>query len=149
MNEILLEITGTQRIDGQKDKTELTTVGTIEFLEDCYIVRYTEQQEPPLAPIDVSVKISKDEKLVEMTRTGVCHSHLIIEKSSRNLCRYGTEYGDILMGTAGHSIEAEVGDTNGTFTFCYDIDLNGALASKNEVKMLYRNNQEQNNVKNS
>lgn len=142
MNKILLEITGTQRIDGQRDKTELTTVGTIEHTDDSYIVKYTEQQEPPFAPIDVTVKISKDERLVEMTRSGAYESRLVIEKSGRNLCHYGTEYGDILMGIAGHSIEAEINEFDGKFTFCYDIDLNGALASRNEVRMVYKNNQE-------
>lgn len=142
MDKILLEITGTQRIDGQKDKTELTTVGTIEHTDDSYIVRYTEQQDPPFAPIDVTVRISKDEKLVEMTRSGACESRLVIEKSGRNLCHYGTEYGDILMGIAGHFIETQINETDGKFTFCYDIDLNGALASKNEVTMVYKNKQE-------
>ncbi|MGN1328207.1 MAG: DUF1934 domain-containing protein [Eubacterium sp.] len=140
MDKILLKITGTQRIDGQKDKTELTTVGTIEHTDDSYIVKYTEQQEAPFAPIDVTVKISKDERLVEMTRSGAYESRLVIEKSNRNLCHYGTEYGDVLMGIAGHSIETQINESDGKFTFCYDIDLNGALASRNEVIMVYKNN---------
>ena len=142
INNILLKVIGTQRIDGQKDKTELTTVGTIEHQEDCYIIKYSEQQDPPFAPIDVTVKIFKDESLVEMTRSGAYESRLIIEKSGRNLCHYGTEYGDILMGIAGHSIETSYDGTNGRFSFRYDIDLNGALASRNEVEMVFRNNQE-------
>lgn len=146
MKEILLEITGTQRIDGYKDSTQLTTVGTFEHTDDCYIIRYTEQQEPPQKPVEVTVKISKDEKKVEMTRSGAFDSRLVIEKSNRNLCQYGTDYGDILMGIAGHYIETEINDTDGKFVFSYDIDLNGALASKNEVKMVFRNNQEQSNV---
>lgn len=149
MEKILLKVTGTQRIDGQKDKTELTTIATLETLDDRYIVRYTEQQAPPLAPVEVTVTITKDERLVEMTRSGPYNSRLVIEKSARNLCTYGTEYGDILMGIAGHSIETETLDGGGTFTFCYDIDLNGALASKNEVKMVYKNKQEKNYVKNN
>ncbi|MDE5964950.1 MAG: DUF1934 domain-containing protein, partial [Eubacterium sp.] len=66
----------------------------------------------------------------------------IIEKSRRNMCRYGTEYGDILMGISGHTIDTEFDGENGEFTFGYDIDINGTLASKNEVKMSFRKNQE-------
>ena len=142
MDEILLEVIGTQRIDLQKDTIELKTVGTLENTDESYIIRYTEQQESLPSPIRVKIKISKDESLVEMTRTGDYSSHLIIEKSKRNLCPYGTQYGDILMGIAGRSIEADVQVGKGAFTFCYDIDLNGTLASKNEVKIIYRNNQE-------
>lgn len=142
MNRILLEITGTQRIDNQKDKMELTTVGTIEEKANEYIINYKEEQDPPGAPVDVRVAIRKDEKSVEMTRSGVFGSCLIIEKSKRNLCHYGTEYGDILMGISGHTIDCDYSDDKGRFIFSYDIDINGALASRNEVKINFRKNQE-------
>lgn len=142
MNKILLEITGTQRIDNQKDKMELTTVGTIEETDDKYIINYKEEQEPPAAPIDVRVVVRKDEKSVEMTRSGAFASCLTIEKSKRNLCHYGTEYGDILMGISGHTIDCDYTEDKGQFIFSYDIDINGALASRNEVKINFRKNQE-------
>lgn len=138
----MLEIIGTQRIDSQKDKMEMTTLGTINEFDDCYIIEYKEEQVPPTPAIDVKVKISKDEKAVEMTRSGAYNSCLIIEKSKRNLCRYGTEYGDILMGISGHTIDNEYDGNKGKFVFSYDIDINGALASKNEVSMTLRKNQE-------
>lgn len=142
MKKAILEITGIQKIDGMKDKMELTTVGTIDEDEGFYIINYNEEQEPPLAPVNVTVKINKDESSVEMTRTGAFDSCLVIEKAKRNLCHYGTEYGDILMGIAGHHIENEINDNDGKFDFCYDIDINGALASKNEVIINYKYNQE-------
>lgn len=142
MNKILLEIKGIQRVDNQRDKMELTTVGTIEETADTYIINYTEEQEPPTAPINVCVKINKDETAVEMTRSGAFNSCLIIEKSKRNLCHYGTEFGDILMGISGHTIEGECDDGKGKFIFTYDIDMNGALVSRNEVRINFRNNQE-------
>ncbi|MGN0521698.1 MAG: DUF1934 domain-containing protein [Eubacterium sp.] len=141
--EILLEITGTQRIDDQSDKIELTTVGEIEETDESYIVYYTEEQEPPLSPVEATVKIYKNGSAVEMTRTGAYDSCLIIEKSKRNLCHYGTQFGDILMGISGHSIESEFNGRKGCFNFGYDIDVNGALASRNEVKMIFKKNQEQ------
>ncbi|MCH5320112.1 MAG: DUF1934 domain-containing protein [Eubacterium sp.] len=142
MNKILLEIKGIQRIDTQRDKMELTTAGTFEETAEAYVINYTEEQEPPTPPIDVCVKISKDEKAVEMTRTGAFNSCLIIEKSKRNLCHYGTEFGDILMGISGHTIEGECTDEKGSFIFTYDIDMNGALVSRNEVRINFRSNQE-------
>ncbi len=142
MNKILLEIKGTQRIDNQQDKIELTTVGTLEETADAYIIKYTEEQEPPKAPLNVCIKICKNEKSVEMTRSGAFNSCLIIEKSKRNLCHYGTEYGDILMGISGHTIEGEYIKEKGKFIFSYDIDMNGALVSRNEVRISFRKNRE-------
>lgn len=142
MNKILIEIKGIQRIDIQKEKMELTTVGTFEETADAYIIKYTEEQEPPTAPVNVRVKINKNEKTVEMTRSGAFNSCLMIEKSKRNLCHYGTEYGDILMGISGHTIDGEYEDEKGKFIFTYDIDINGALVSRNEVRISFRKNQE-------
>lgn len=140
MKEVLLEIIGTQRIDNQKDKVEMTTVGTFEESDSKYIIKYKEEQEPPSAPIDVCVTVSKSENMVELTRSGAGQSCLIIERSKRNLCNYATDYGDILMGISGHSIDINNEEEKGSFYFSYDIDFNGAVASKNEVKMSYRNN---------
>ena len=130
MEKVLIEVIGTQNIDSQFDKTELKTVGTFEELEEKYIIRYKEEQGEGEAPIDVSV--------VEMTRDGAISSRLVIERSQRNLCHYGTAYGDILMGISGHSIEHEPNENGGKFSFGYDIDINGALASKNRVKLTYK-----------
>lgn len=140
--QIVLDVIGTQRIGREKDKIEMTTVAELEQSDDCYIVNYTEEQEPPYAPIHVCVKINKDERRVEMSRTGEYNSILIIEKSNRNLCHYNTEYGDILMGISGHTIDADFNDQGGQFIFAYDLDINGALASKNVVKLIFKYNQE-------
>ncbi len=142
MDNILLEVIGTQKIDNQKDKMELTTLALIDERDDCYIIRYREEQEPPLSAIEVCVKVNKDESRVQMIRSGSFASCLDIEKSKRNLCRYGTEYGDILMGISGHGIDCEYNGKSGKFVFSYDIDINGALASKNQVEMNFRKNQE-------
>ena len=142
MDRILLEITGTQQIDSQKDKIELTTMGTLRDDGSAYIIRYTEEQAPPLSPVKVTVRIQKDESAVQMTRTGAYDSCLTVEKSKRNLCRYGTEFGDVLLGIYGREIETEIGDSDGSFFFGYDIDVNGALASRNTVNMTFSKNQE-------
>ncbi|MDE5974354.1 MAG: DUF1934 domain-containing protein [Eubacterium sp.] len=142
MLNIILKVLGSQQIDTQKDSMEITTVATLDESDSCYILHYKEEQEQPAPPVDVCVKIQKDESRVEMTRGGEYASCLIIEKSRRNMCRYGTEYGDILMGISGHTIDTEFDGENGEFTFGYDIDINGTLASKNEVKMSFRKNQE-------
>ena len=138
MEKVLIEVIGTQNIDNQFDKTELKTIGTFEELEEKYVIKYKEEQGEGEKPIDVSVVVLKDESVVEMTRDGEISSRLVIERSQRNLCHYGTAYGDILMGISGHSIEHEPNENGGKFSFGYDIDINGALASKNRVKLSYK-----------
>lgn len=139
--EALITITGKQNYGDDNDKIEMTTVGTIEETDDCYIIRYNEEQDPPQRPIRATLHISKDEQKVEMLKAGAYGSLLIIERSKRNLCNYGTQYGDMLMGIYGRTIENNYGEEEGTFLFGYDIDINGAVSSRNEVTISFKINQ--------
>ncbi len=136
----VIKIIGTQRLGADADKIELTTVGTVEEKEDSYILRYNEEQEPPFQTVKTKLSIWKNENRVEMMRSGPFGSLLIIERSKRNLCTYGTEYGDLLMGIYGKNIENDFHGESGTFTFGYDIDVNGALTSQNEVTVEFKTN---------
>lgn len=129
---------GTQRLGGESDKTELTTIGTLEETNDSLIIGYTEEYEPSSESVNVSVTANRDGSFAEMVRHGKNGSVLTIEKSKRNLCRYGTEYGDILLGISGHGNEVGFDGEKGEIVFAYDIDVNGALVSKNEVRLTFR-----------
>ncbi len=137
MDRILLKIIGSQLVDGQSDQIELTTMGTMRDNGMAYVIRYTEEQEPPMAPVQVTVRIQKDESAVQITRTGGVESCLIVEKAKRNQCNYDTGFGNLLMGIYGRIIEMNIQEDNGSFTFGYDIDVNGAVTSKNTVNMVY------------
>ena len=136
----VIKIVGTQNYGDTSDKIEMTTVGKLEETDELYILRYKEEQEPPHEPTQVKLSINKDEKRVEMMRTGKAGSILIIERSKRNLCNYATDFGDILMGIYGKNIENSFNGDSGTFRFGYDIDVNGAVTSQNEVEVEFKIN---------
>lgn len=138
MAKALITIIGHQKFDDDKDQVEMKTVGTFEHDDDNYIIRYNEELENSTAPLRAKLNIAKDESKVEMIKSGAYSSCLIIEKSKRHLCNYGTEYGDMLMGIFGREIEAEFNETEGTFKFSYDIDINGAISSQNDVIIKFR-----------
>ena len=134
----LIKVVGKQYYGKESDKIELTTVGSFEETGSSYILRYNEEQEPPVAPIKTTLNVSKDEKTVHLTREGKNGSLLIIERSKRNLCNYPTDFGDILMGIYGKNIEISSRENSGTIRFDYDIDINGAISSRNEVEVTYK-----------
>lgn len=138
MAKALITIIGHQKFDDDKDQVEMKTVGTFEHDDDNYIIRYNEELENSTAPLRAKLNIAKDENKVEMIKSGAYSSCLIIEKSKRHLCNYGTEYGDMLMGIFGREIETEFNETEGTFKFSYDIDINGAISSQNDVIIKFR-----------
>ena len=137
----LITIIGRQKFDSDNDKIEMKTVGTIDCDDDNYIIRYNEELENSTVPIRARLNIAKDESRVEMMKSGPYSSFLIIEKSKRHLCNYGTEYGDMLMGIFGKNIENEYNENEGSFNFSYEIDINGAVSSQNEVTILYKINE--------
>ncbi|WP_365790127.1 DUF1934 domain-containing protein [Eubacterium sp.] len=54
------------------------------------------------------------------------------------MCNYGTEYGDMLMGIFGREVENDFNENEGTFKFSYDIDINGAISSQNDVIIKFK-----------
>lgn len=138
MKKVVLNITGTQQFDRNKDKIELTTVGTLRDDGTAYILRYSEQADASAPPVKVNLRIEKSGGFVEMTRgSGTTSSCIAIEKENRNLCSYKTPYGNMLMGIYGKEIELNINEKNGSFYFGYDIDINGAVSSINTVKIDY------------
>lgn len=138
MTKALFTIIGHQKYDDDKDRVEMKTVGTIDHDDDNYIIRYNEELENNTVPIRARLNIAKDESKVEMIKSGPYSSCLIIEKSKRHLCNYGTEYGDMLMGIFGRDVENNFNDSEGTFKFSYDIDINGAISSQNDVTIKFK-----------
>ncbi len=136
--DVVLEIVGTQRLNGDSDKIEMTTVGTLQTEPEVLVFRYTEEQEPPKAPVYVQVRIRRDQTGAEIVRTGAYGSCLTIARGQRNLCRYGTPYGDVLMGIYGKTVEICENAADGRIQLNYEIDINGTLASKNQLKIDYR-----------
>lgn len=138
MAKALITIIGHQKFDDDKDQVEMKTVGTVEYDDDNYIIRYNEEIETTSTPIRAKLNIAKDESKVEMIKSGPYSSCLIIEKSKRHLCNYGTEYGDMLMGIFGREVENDFNENEGTFKFSYDIDINGAISSQNDVIIKFK-----------
>ena len=138
MAKALITITGRQQYDDDKDQVEMKTIGTVEQDDENYIIRYNEELENSTMPIRARLNIAKDESKVEMIKSGPYSSCLIIEKSKRHLCNYGTEYGDMLMGIFGREVENAYNDNEGTCKFSYDIDINGAISSQNDVTIEFR-----------
>lgn len=138
MAKALITITGRQQYDDDKDQVEMKTIGTVEQDDENYIIRYNEELENSTMPIRARLNIAKDESKVEMIKSGPYSSCLIIEKSKRHLCNYGTEYGDMLMGIFGREVKNAYNDNEGTFKFSYDIDINGAISSQNDVTIEFR-----------
>lgn len=130
--DVLITIKGEQRSDGQRDFTEMTVTGRMRRLGGHYFLHYHERQEHGFADHRVILKFEGQDK-VTMQRTGQARSRLMIERGRRHICRYGTGYGDMLIGISGRKITGGLSKAGGDIEFSYVMDVDSQTISENKV----------------
>lgn len=136
--DVVLEIVGTQRLNGDSDKIELTTVGTLQTEPETLVFRYTEQQEPPEEPIYVQVRLRRGSNGggdSAYRRLWLLFDH----------CQRAAEFVPLrhALRRCAHGHLRQGGGDSGEcrrrpVQLRYEIDINGTLASKNQLKIDYR-----------
>ena len=130
---VSITIDSTQIVDGESDKTELFTVGTLEADEDGYRLCYDESEATGFEGSSVTVKLMPDS--VTVMRTGKAVSTLIIERGKKHHCHYGTEFGDFLIGVNTDEIKNDLTENGGEVYLKYTLDINSSLMSENEMRI--------------
>ena len=135
--DVMLEIKGIQKVDGESDEIELTTRGEFSKTRGNYYIRYRESELTGMDNVTTVLKIEGDRR-VTMTRSGNMRSQLIVEKGMRHQCLYDMGVDSWVIGVIGDSIEPELDDNGGNIRFKYTLDLNTAVTSENEVRINIR-----------
>ena len=130
---VSITIDSTQTVDGESDKTELFTVGTLEPYKNGYRLCYDESAATGFDGSAVTVKLLPDS--VTVTRTGKAVSTLIIERGKKHHCHYGTEFGDFLIGVNTDEIRNDLTENGGDVYLKYTLDINSSLMSENEMRI--------------
>ena len=131
--EVSITIDSTQIVDGESDKTELFTVGTMELCDNGYRLCYDESGATGFEGSHVAVRVTADSVVVE--RTGKAVSTLIIERGKKHHCQYGTEFGDFLIGVNTDEVRNDLSEKGGEVYLKYTLDINSSLMSENEMKI--------------
>lgn len=130
--DVLITIKGIQKIEEEKDTTELFTHGKFYKKDNQYYITYTETETTGFDGSTTTLTVQGNEK-VTLVRSGAARSHLIMERGSRNVGHYGTLAGELAIGVYGKSIESHLTDEGGELFFAYSLDVNTSLVSENEV----------------
>lgn len=115
-----------------EDKIEINTKGKAFEKDGVVYLSYKETDENGYDSNGVLIKAS--DKSVTVNRLGNAKSALIIEAGKRNLCSYATPYGNQMLGISGISVQNKKGE----ISFCYELDLNNTLLSKNKLQITYK-----------
>ncbi len=130
--EVLLNITGVQGVDGNKDTVEFSTVGTMESDLTGVHFHYDESQILKAGNIKTALNILNDGSVI-LERSGDLNTKLILEESKRNSCHYNTPFGEMLIGIYCNRLEVDLKENTGRVFMDYTIDSNFREISKNQV----------------
>ncbi len=135
--DVLIEIKGVYRQDGQEDQVELLTEGSYYKRNGHYYIAYDESEATGFEGTHTVLKVEEDGK-VTLIRSGGTRSQLIIQRGVRHQCHYDTGVGSMTIGISGDRVDSYLDDHGGRLEFAYSLDINTLLASENRVSIHVR-----------
>ncbi len=134
-NNILLSISGSQKVEDEVNNLELVTEG-------CYYekdnVKYIEYYESELSGLDgCKTTISVDGDTVSLLRQGNAEAHMVLKKGERCVNLYTTPYGSLEMGCYPLEINSSLSADGGALALKYQLDISGRYASQNTLNVHY------------
>ncbi len=130
--DVLIDIKGIYRQDGEQDQVELVTTGSYYKRNGDYYIAYDESEMTGFEGTRTVLRVEGSQR-VTLSRSGSTKSQLIIERGVRHQCHYDTGYGAMTIGVSGDRVSADLDDHGGRLQFSYSLDVNTSLASENEV----------------
>lgn len=135
---VLITIKGVQKVNHERDTTELFTQGSFYKRNNHYYISYDESETTGFENSKTTLKIEGSDK-VTLIRSGLSRSHLVVEKGNRNVGIYGTIAGEMAIGVNAKVIDSKLTDDGGNLFFSYSLDVNSSLLSENEIEISVKN----------
>ena len=103
------------------------------------LLEYTEtQQDDETGEITTAeISLALEEKRVTMTRKGDYSNTMVFTPQQRFEGIYRTPYGDMNMAVYSRGVQCDVGENKGSVHLKYQLDIQGAYASSNELHLEY------------
>jgi len=114
--------------------------------EDSAVLEYTEsQQDEETGEITTAlVTLSMEKNRVTMTRHGDYSNTMVFVPEQRFEGVYQTPYGAMDMAVFSRRVRCDIGDRKGSVHLKYQLDIQGAYASSNELHLEYTENGSEN-----
>lgn len=135
--DVLIQIIGWQTVEGERDITNLTALGSLEKKGQGYVLEYLESDPGGLENTHMTMTVESAKK-VTLTRKGEFQTQMVLEKGIRNICHYNTPYGGLVFGIFAETVHSDLSENGGEVRLHYTIDINNDLASTNEVSIKIR-----------
>ena len=132
---MLVEIIGTQAIDGESDKVSVFTTGTLEKLPKGFSLSYTETLESGSVKASI-IDIDLEKSIVTLTKKSEDGVSLMIQKGVRHNGFLSFPFGEIPLNVVGKDINCSFDiETGGGLYLSYDLELGGLSSSSHTIEI--------------
>lgn len=138
MKDVIIDIKGTQEVDGEQDTVEITTVGKMNRIGSKTYLRYDDSTATGMDGVSCLIKVDPEDDSVIMQRSGALNSRMYIKKGERHICHYETGQGVLTLGIFGESVQYGLSEKGGSLSMSYTLDVNYGMVSRNSVEIIVK-----------
>ena len=137
---VLINLASMASYDGMtEDPLQMMTTGVLVPGKDSLLLRYVENQEDEstgeVMVSEIQLELRKDQ--VMMNRMGEFSTTMLFRRNKRYETTMRTPYGDLPMAVFSRDVRCELGKENGKVHLRYELSMQGAYASTNELHLEY------------
>lgn len=133
--DIIIKIQGSQSVNSQKaDAIELTSYGTIEYLENGCKIVYEESELTGMKGTTTSIIVDKSGK-VTLNRTGTTNSCLVFEEGQKHISYYDLGEGAFSISVYTEYLEADINKTGGEIEIEYILEIDNKVMGNNTIRL--------------
>lgn len=136
LKDVTIAIRGAQQVDGEENVIEMVASGTLSITTEEFVLEYDEKDEDNMV-FRTMLSIDR-EGIATLQRDGPQANRMTIQRGQRHLCHYDTPFGVLDIGVFGEQIAHNLTDNGGEVYLRYTIDINSAMQSRNEVKIIVK-----------
>ena len=122
-------------VDSEADCVEFVTKGTLFEKNGKYYIKYTEQLGSEEESFSTTMKFEKNK--VTILRYGEVNTQMVLEAGKKHINYYETPHGSLVVGVLADTMSVDVGGSKGCIKLIYDVEINNALSSRNNVILTY------------
>lgn len=131
--DVLIKISGLQMMDKDSDNVEVITTGDYFLKNGKHYIIYDEVMDGFDGNIRNTVKITPD--AMDIRKQGVVGTHMVFQVDKKNLTRYATPMGEMIVEVSTSGIQVQEEEDNLKVCVDYSLDINYEHVSDCNITM--------------
>lgn len=137
MKKVYVEINGSVTADGETDRMNYSTEGSLYKKSGKYYIHYTEGELLGARECRTTIKVNPA-GVVTMLRSGETNTQMTFETGKRHISCYETECGNLTVSVTAGKVLIDMTDNGGSLDIDYNLSINNVTNSHNHVSVRVR-----------